>query len=128
LAPGVENRYRLEAVFEDGRLLTVAEGSVVAPSGARLGRPFPNPFRSTGGEVTLPYQGAQPGATVTLTVADVRGRSIREISLPAPASGGFGSIAWDGRDRDGHPVPGGVYYLYVRGAGIDDARAVVHVP
>lgn len=128
LVPGVENRYRLEAVFEDGRLLTVAEGAIVAPSGSRLGRPYPNPFRSTGGEVTLPYQGAEPGAMVTLTVVDVRGRSIREISRPTPASGGFGSTGWDGRDRDGHIVPGGVYYLYVRGAGIDDARAVVHVP
>jgi hypothetical protein len=128
VVPGAENRYRLEAVFEDGRLLTVAEGSLAAPSASRLGRAYPNPFRSTGGEVTLPYQTTQPSAPVTLTVVDVRGRTIRTIAGTGPASGGSGSFAWDGRDRNGHRVPGGVYYLYVRGAGIDDARAVVHVP
>jgi len=128
VVPGVENRYRLEAVFDDGRLLTVAEGSIVAPAESRLGRPYPNPFRSTDGEVTIPFQTTIAKATVTLAVVDVRGRSVQEISRPGPVSGGFGSIGWDGRDRNGHRVPGGVYYLYVRGAGIDDARAVVHIP
>ncbi|HET9952113.1 MAG TPA: FlgD immunoglobulin-like domain containing protein [Candidatus Eisenbacteria bacterium] len=128
VVPGAENRYRLEAVFEDGRLLTVAEGSVIVSAEARLGRPYPNPFRSADGGVELPYQTTHAAATVTLTVVDVRGRAIREITASGPASGGFGSIGWDGRDRDGRRVPGGVYYLYMRGGGIDDARAVVHVP
>jgi hypothetical protein len=128
VVPGVENRYRLEAVFQDGRLRTVAEGSLFAPGGARLGRPFPNPFRSTGGDVTLPYRTTQAGGPVTLTVVDVRGRTLRTIERSGPASGGYGSFVWDGRDKDGHRVPGGVYYLYVRGSGIQDARSVVHVP
>jgi hypothetical protein len=124
---GQENRYRLEAVFGDGRLLTVAEGTIFVPSTSRLGRPFPNPFRSADGAVTLPYRSALAGGTVTLHVVDVRGRLVREIPAPGPATAGFGSILWDGRGRDGRRVPSGVYYLYVRGVGIDDARTVVFI-
>ena len=128
VVPGAENRYRLEAVFEDGRLLTVAEASLTSTAGSGLGRPYPNPFRSTGGVVTLPFQTSQSAPIVTLTVVDVAGRTIRTIERSGPVSGGYGSISWDGRNQDGNRVPGGVYYLYMRGAGIDDARAVVHVP
>jgi len=124
---GAENRYRLEAAFGDGRLLTVAEGSFFAPSGSRLGRPYPNPFRSADGGVTVPYRAAIAGGSVTLRVVDVRGRLVREITSPAPVSGGFGAVVWDGRNGDGRRIPSGVYYLYVRGQGIDDARSVVHL-
>ncbi|HEU4725906.1 MAG TPA: FlgD immunoglobulin-like domain containing protein [Candidatus Eisenbacteria bacterium] len=125
--PGSENRYRLEAVYEDGRVLTVAEGSIFVSSNTRLGRAYPNPFRSSDGSVGLPFRALGGGGVVTLRVVDVRGRLVREISAPAPASAGFGEVRWDGRRADGEPAPSGVYYLYIRGAGIDEARSVVRI-
>jgi hypothetical protein len=127
LAAGLEHRYRLEAVFEDGRLRTVAEGKIFVPSNSRVGRPYPSPFRPGDGGVTLPYRVLSGGGVVTLRVVDVRGREIRTVTGPAPAAGGFGEIRWDGRGRDGRTVPSGVYYLYLRGPGLDDARSVVHL-
>ncbi|HEU4334253.1 MAG TPA: hypothetical protein VFT32_07135 [Candidatus Eisenbacteria bacterium] len=127
LTAGLEHRYRLEAVFEDGRLLTVAEGKIFVPSNSRVGRPYPNPFRPGAAGVTLPYRVLSGGGAVTLRVVDVRGREIRTVTGSAPAGGGFGEIRWDGRGRDGRTVPSGVYYLYLRGPGLDDARSVVHL-
>ncbi|HEY6572153.1 MAG TPA: FlgD immunoglobulin-like domain containing protein, partial [Candidatus Eisenbacteria bacterium] len=125
LAAGVEHRYRLEAVFEDGRVLTVAEGSLFVPSNSRLGRAYPNPFRPADGSVVLPFRTIAAGGTVTLRVVDVRGRLVRELTQPAGA--GFGEFRWDGKRGDGGRVASGIYYLYVRGAGIDEARSVVHI-
>jgi hypothetical protein len=127
LVSGQEHRYRLEAVYADGRLQTVAEGSVYVPSNPRVGRPYPNPFRAAGGGVNVPYRAFAGGGAVTLRVVDVRGRLVREINSPPPGPGGFGEVHWDGKDRDGRRVPTGVYYLYVRGPGLKDARPVVHV-
>lgn len=127
LTTGTDHRYRLEAVFEDGRVLTVAEGSIFVPSNTRLGRPYPNPFRTSDGVVSLPYRTIGSGGIVVLRVVDVRGRLVREISKPAPAAAGFGEIQWDGRRADGGRAARGVYYLYVRGAGIDEARSVIHL-
>ncbi len=125
LSAGLEHRYRLEAVFQDGRALTVAEGSIYVPSNSRLGRPYPNPFRPADGAVSLPFRTIAVGGTVTLRVVDVRGRLVREVTQPVTA--GFGEIRWDGTRGDGRRVASGVYYLYVRGAGLDDARSVVHL-
>jgi len=127
LVAGLEHRYRLEAAFEDGSVLTVAEGSIFVPSNPRLGRPYPNPHRSGGGPVSVPYRVIAGGAPVVLRVIDVRGRLVREVATTSPLSGGFGELRWDGRDRNGRAAPSGVYYLYVRGPGIDDARSVVHL-
>lgn len=121
---GFEHRYRLEAVFEDGRALTVAEGSIFVSSTSRLGRAYPNPFRS-GDVAALPYRSLGGGGFVVLRVVDVRGRLVREITAPAPATAGFGEVRWDGRRSDGGPAPSGVYYLYVRGPGLDEGRSVV---
>ena len=127
LTAGSEHRYRLEAVFEDGRVLTVAEGSIFVSSSTRLGRPYPNPFRTSDGAVSLPFRTLGSGGTIVLRVVDVRGRLVREISQPAPGTAGFGEVRWDGKRADGGRAASGVYYLYVRGAGIDEARSVVHL-
>jgi hypothetical protein len=124
LVAGAEHRYRLEAVFEDGRLLTVAEGSIFVPSTARMGRPYPNPFRPEAGTLAIPYRSIATGGAITLRVLDLRGRLVREVR-GGPPGGGFGEFGWDGRDRSGRRVPSGIYYLYVQGGGVDDARSVV---
>jgi flagellar hook assembly protein FlgD len=57
-------------------------------------------------------------------VHDVTGRLIRTVRRTASAAGGFGTMAWDGRDAAGRRVPDGFYFLHLEGAGLDDARPI----
>lgn len=128
LSAGATYRYRLEAFLSEGSSRKVAEGTVSISVGAAVGRPFPNPYRAAGGAVaTLPFRvgAGGAGATVELTVYDVSGRLVRRLAQPAPAAGGFGAAAWDGRDQNGRRMSDGVYFLRLRGPGIDDAHQVI---
>jgi hypothetical protein len=113
----------LEAFFADGGSRKIAEGSILVSSSARAGRPFPNPYRPSGGDLTLPYV-APKGGVLTLRVHDVSGRLIRSIRTVVAGGGGFGSVIWDGRDGAGRRVPDGFYFLHIEGAGLDDARTI----
>lgn len=63
-----------------------------------------------------------PSATeVTLEVFDVTGRRVREIAR-GPRVAGTHRALWDGRDHDGAPVAGGVYFYQLRAGG--DSRAL----
>ena len=123
---GLVHRYRLEAFFADGGSRKIAEGSILVSSGARLGRPFPNPYRPSAGGVTLPYLApfGSVGQVLTLRVHDVSGRMVRAIRAVVAGGGGFGSVTWNGRDGSGRRVPDGFYFLHLVGAGIDDSRTI----
>lgn len=123
---GQVHRYRLEAFFADGGSRKIGEGSILVASGARVGRPYPNPYRPSAGGTTLPYlaPAGSTGRSLTLRVHEVSGRLIRTIPATVPAAGGFGSISWDGRDDAGRRVPDGIYFLHLEGAGLDDARTI----
>jgi hypothetical protein len=123
VSAGQMHRYRLEAFFADGGSRKIAEGSILVSSSARAGRPFPNPYRPSGGDLTLPYV-APKGGVLTLRVHDVSGRLIRSIRMVVAGGGGFGSVTWDGRDGAGRRVPDGFYFLHIEGAGLDDARTI----
>jgi len=120
---GQVHRYRLEAFFADGASRKIAEGSILVSSGSRLGRPFPNPYQPSAGEVTLPYVASESGV-LTLRVHDVSGRLVRTIRAVVAGGGGFGNVTWDGRDGSGHRVPCGFYFLHLIGAGLDDSRTI----
>jgi len=123
---GSQIRYRLEALLTDGSIRTVAEGFADIPSNPDLGRPYPNPYRPAHGILALPFRiGTGASATMELRVYDASGRLVRSITQPGPSGGGFGSIAWDGKDGHGQRAPDGVYFLRLRGGGIDDSRQIV---
>ena len=89
-----------------GDQITVVDPTAVGdplPGAPRLGL-SPNPFNPrTRVELLLPG-----GGQGRLEVVDVRGRLV-----DVPWSGGLGAsplwVDWDGRDRDGAPLPSGVY-------------------
>ena len=70
-----------------------------------LGQSYPNPFNPT-----TQIQYTLPSAThVQLQVFDVRGQHIATL-VNGPVGAGLQSVRWDGVDRDGAPVPSGVYF------------------
>ncbi len=127
LQAGATYRYRLEAFFTDGSAIKVAEGTLSVSSTPAVGRVYPNPFRpGDGALVTLPFRlaGGVSGGSVEATIHDVAGRLVLRAT-PVPGTGGFWTVSWDGRDGQGRNAAGGVYFLRLRGDGIDDARQFV---
>jgi hypothetical protein len=82
----------------------------IAPPNAIHSRP--NPFNPS----TEIFAVGAPGSTLVITVYDVSGRELTELSARAGADG-RASVLWNGRDRSGKTLPSGVYFaaLIVRG-------------
>ncbi len=66
---------------------------------------FPNPFNPS---TTILFHVPSPGSVVLLQVYDVRGDLVRTLYRGFVESGTH-RVLWDGCDRLGRPVPGGVY-------------------
>ena len=71
---------------------------------------YPNPFNP---ETWIPYH-LTTDAAVVLTIYDVRGNAVRELSLGHQPAGVYESRGraayWDGRNESGEPVASGVYF------------------
>lgn len=122
LLAGPATRYTL-LVGDPERVRTeIAAARPPVPRHLTLGVPFPNPFGS-GTRIDL----ALPEASdVTLAVHDVSGREVRGIRLRGLGAGAHTQV-WDGRDDRGRPVPAGVYFLRVSGAGETRIRKLVRI-
>jgi hypothetical protein len=96
----------------------------LASSGVlRLDPPLPNPA-SAGALLTI---GLPQTGSIRLEVLDVTGRRIRTL-IGGPMTAGIHTIPWDGRDREGRVVPGGIYWIKLeesRGS-LTQKVAIVH--
>ncbi len=81
-----------------------ADAPAIAPGPLLLSPPWPNPTRDQA-SVTF----AAPAGELDLAVWDLAGR--RVATLYRGAAGPPRHVRWDARDRDGRPLPAGVYYL-----------------
>jgi flagellar basal-body rod modification protein FlgD len=61
-----------------------------------------------------------PAASASLVISDPGGRVVRTLDLGAREGGAF-TVAWDGRDAAGAPLPAGDYLVSVAAAGADGA-------
>lgn len=124
--------YRFDVSMPDGSLRTfgpspVTIGAAVAPGlGVALA---PNPTRA-GTTVTLRAALPRAGGGVDAVrgpgeaaVLDVGGRVVRTL-WRAPLDRLSWSVAWDGRDESGRPVPAGLYFVRFAGGG---ARATARL-
>ncbi len=68
----------------------------------------PNPFRAET-RIDFELSPEAAGKPVRLAVFDAQGRCVRTL-LEGTGSTGPQSVAWDGRDRGGRRVAGGIYY------------------
>jgi hypothetical protein len=85
-----------------------------------MAAPHPNPIA---GQTTFAF--AVPvRARVELAVHDVRGRRVALVSREEVAAGRH-TMTWNGRDRDGRPLPSGQYVarLRVDGPGLRERLA-----
>jgi hypothetical protein len=85
-------------------------------------RVSPNP---TSGPINLSYELGQASGVV-LAVYDPAGRLVRELALGTQVSGPH-EITWDGRNRDGSPVPAGVYFVRMLRDGAPFTNAATRV-
>lgn len=75
-----------------------------------LSQNVPNPFNPS---TTISY-GLPKASTVSLVVYNLRGELIATLEESVPKSAGFHHISWDGRNRNGNPVPSGIYLYHLR--------------
>jgi len=83
---------------------------------------YPNPMND---RAQVEYSLKSPG-TVDLSVYDVMGRLVRKVvhsSQPA----GVHKVAWDGRNEEGKPASGGVYFVRLTSPGVSKTTKVVVV-
>ena len=84
--------------------------AAVASDATALHANYPNPFNP---ETWIPYQ-LQTAADVTVTIHDIRGMIVRELSLGHQPAGVYQSRShaayWDGRNKLGEPVASGLYF------------------
>jgi hypothetical protein len=128
LADGETHYYFIRAHQVDGNYcwsspvwVTARATETAAPSGDEGGRlaplsGHPNPMTgSTELRFTLP-----PGPTVRsvrLMLCDLSGRRVRDFGSRDLPTGTHG-WTWDGRDQEGRPLPTGVYFAHLSGAGL----------
>jgi hypothetical protein len=93
----------------------VTEAPPLAAPALEMLPPRPNP--STGAVVLA--LGPNHPTVVALRIADLMGRTIRNLGTPAAPT-----VVWDGRDDSGAPVRGGVYYAEARAAGTTVTRKI----
>jgi hypothetical protein len=78
------------------------------PSPYWLGAAIPNPFSET----TSIAVGVPPVSSPHISVFDVTGRLV--TSLAVDGSGYERKAVWNGRDKSGHKVPGGIYFAAIK--------------
>ena len=97
-----------------------AAPAAVAAARIRLGQNHPNPFNPS---TTFDYELTAPG-TITLRIISPGGRLLLETVREHDAAGRY-SFRWDGRGRDGEPLPTGVYFYEVETGGARQARKML---
>jgi hypothetical protein len=78
---------------------------------------------SIGEQTTLHYTLTSDG-TVTISVFDLAGDLVRVLARGTVLAGEH-LQTWDGRNSDGKVVARGVYFIRIRGPGIDEVRKVL---
>ena len=111
------------AVLE-GLLQRLTEMAAIPETSALLPN-YPNPFNP---ETWIPYHLAK-AANVTLTIYDVRGSVVRELTLGHQSAGVYESRGraayWDGKNQIGEKVASGVYFYTLTAGEFNATRKLL---
>ena len=101
---------------------TFVEKSLLTPSRKDLMNNYPNPFNPI---TSITYDVSEK-SRVRITIFDLQGREVRTI-LNEQRSPGRYTQFWDGTDRKGHEVTGGVYFLRIQAGDLTETRKMTLV-
>ena len=102
------------------RATAVAAENTGRPLVTSLRPPSPNPTRTA---ATLRFSLAQ-ACPLRLNVYDVRGSLVRRLVDRDLPSGTY-EISWDGRNREGRALPGGIYFVRMEAGDTKESRKVM---
>ncbi|MBN1997667.1 T9SS type A sorting domain-containing protein [candidate division KSB1 bacterium] len=71
---------------------------------------YPNPFRHSLGRVNIEFDAALPNEKFDAVIYNLLGQKVAAIQN-ITAHSGRNKVTWNGRNKDGQPVPAGIYYL-----------------
>jgi hypothetical protein len=85
--------------------------SVNAPGDFTLGKSYPNPLRSSGGEAsTALIEFSVPASTpIEINIYNLLGQKVRTLFKGSVAAGP-GRVVWDGTNNLGEPLQSGIYF------------------
>ncbi|RMG65252.1 MAG: hypothetical protein D6715_08680, partial [Calditrichaeota bacterium] len=86
---------------------------------------YPNPFNPST-HIRFDVPGGQTTRSVRLSVFDARGRLV-QVLLDEEMPPGQHEVIWFGRNRQGQPVPSGVYYLRMESGFFSQTQTMVLV-
>jgi len=103
-------------ILFDPWLMPSAAPQLITPALTSLGNNYPNPFNP---ETWIPFRLAEDSA-MTLTIYDMKGKSVREIEVGYRPAGVYESrekaIYWDGRNQVGEHISSGIYFYQLTAA------------
>ncbi|MDZ7268028.1 MAG: Ig-like domain-containing protein [candidate division KSB1 bacterium] len=114
--------YKLEDVDATGNVTTHGPIQIEAavPTEFALRQNFPNPFNPS---TNIQYQLPRP-AQVRLVIYNALGQFVR-LLVHREQPAGFHTVVWDGRDRNGNPVPSGIYHYRLEAEGFVMTKKMV---
>jgi len=118
--------YRLSDVDVQGHVSTRGFAEIfvsdkLLPDETKLYPAFPNPFNAL---TRITYQLADE-EKVTLSIFNITGRKIRNLSLDETQQQGLYSIIWDGKDVNGCNVPTGIYLIQLQAGSFTNTGKVL---
>jgi hypothetical protein len=124
--PGQAYYYALGAVDGLGReqRVGIVVGSRGGPFRFAAERPRPNP---SDGETEIRFT-LDRSSNIGVAVYNVAGRTIRSIAVSGTLGPGPHGVRWDGRDRNGHAVPAGLYFAVVQSGNRSVTARVLRFP
>jgi len=117
---GVTGDWVMYVVYKPCTATGISGTFVSASSPAFITRSTPNPFTSS---TAVEFILDRPGHA-HIDVYDVVGRSVADLA-DGEFAAGVQSVAWDGRGRDGAPMPSGVYFIRLTANGVESVRKVL---
>jgi hypothetical protein len=118
--PHPDQPYSLFLMRLEETVTSVSPPVAETPSAVDLRPNVPNPFNQT---TTIRYYVPEPG-DVLLRIYDPRGRLVRTL-VRTPRTTGTHTIRWDGTNKAGAPVAGGVYFYRLNVDGEMQTRRMI---
>ncbi|NQT64050.1 MAG: T9SS type A sorting domain-containing protein [Candidatus Marinimicrobia bacterium] len=93
-----------------------------APNALTLYPAYPNPFNPS---TTIEYQLPEK-SDVSLAIYDIAGREVRTLVSTSQIPGSY-NVTWNGTNRDGHQVAGGMYFTRLQAGEYSSVIKMVYL-